>query len=152
MVHTIERLVRLLLEYYHSPDMNAQPPKDVTNVGNGSMRMVFRYRNIVIKIPRGEEGISANHRENLVWNRSPSRIRRYLVPVVGMMGDVLIMEYVPPLQGVDEDDGEFIRFSSRIDKIIGRMVKRVSPEAFGSGDAHTGNMTNDGRLFDYAGF
>lgn len=152
MLSTIQRLVDDLVAYYHSPDPKAKPPEEVTPIGTGSMRTVFRYRNIVIKIPRGNDGILANHRENLVWNRSPGRIKRYLVPVVGMMGDVLIMEYAEPIQDADEEDIKFIEYYSRLDRIIGNMVKRVAPNSFGAGDAHSENITNDGRIFDYAGF
>lgn len=152
MVHKLQRIVERLLDYEKSTDPRARLPKDVTLAGNGSMRTAYRYRNIVIKIPRRGEGVRANHREFGVWQRSPARFRRFLVPVVGMLGDALIMEHVPPLQGVQEDDEDFLAYGHRIERVLNKLIKRVDPDAWGCGDVHADNVAEDGRLFDYAGF
>lgn len=73
-------------------------PEGFTFVGGGGTRMVYRYGDYVVKLPReGRQHLQFNQQEAETWRDAPAEVRRYLVPVLAADDDGhwLIMPYAP---------------------------------------------------------
>lgn len=85
---------------------------------NGTMRRVFIFKDIVIKIPLNIKGYLANINEIHNWYKYKS-YRKYLCPIVAhdLLGLVIIMKRVQPIESLDDYDIGF----------MGNMIDNVHP-------------------------
>lgn len=106
-------------------------------LGAGAQRIVFSVPGGALKVAFDRDGEIANSTESEVWADAPESVRRHLVPVLS--GD--------PEGGTLCILMEEVRTTGK-----GRMTEAVRKElnACGIQDLTVQNLSDDGRLFDYA--
>jgi len=84
----------------------------------GTMRRVFIFKNIVVKIPLNIKGYLANINEIHNWYKYKSH-REYLCPIKlhDLLGYVVIMKRVQPIKSLEDYDTSF----------LGDMIYNVHP-------------------------
>lgn len=122
------------------------------HLGTGANRAVFRIdKNRVIKIPMDDAGRDANEREATIWSRSRGRFREHLVPVLEHTQDYLIMEYATP-SGLRQSTPEHMVKCEWLEEELLKRIQRFLGWAWIDPDLHGGNITDDYRIIDYAGY
>lgn len=78
----------------------------------GTMRRVFVFKNIVIKIPLNLKGYLANMNEIYNWYKY-KQYKEYLCPIIfhDLLGLMLVMKRVQPVYDLDEYDISFMDYT-----------------------------------------